>query len=118
MMRSVVLLYRLDSAAPPNNRRGGARPTKIMSLPNAANVRGDYGCVSHGMRNLTSVAETLTVVKFEDIVITRSLRSRSSPGSLSSTYRAPGEFSHTGYSDGVLTGIFTVHARYSVMKAR
>ena len=31
-MKSVVLLYRLDSAAPPNNRRGGARPTRIMRL--------------------------------------------------------------------------------------
>eukprot|EP00965_Chrysotila_dentata_P189727 6173475-Pleurochrysis_carterae.AAC.1 len=31
-VKSVVLLYRLDSAAPPNNRRGGARPTMIMRL--------------------------------------------------------------------------------------
>eukprot|EP00965_Chrysotila_dentata_P083294 2748110-Pleurochrysis_carterae.AAC.1 len=32
IVKSVVLLYRLDSAAPLNNRRGGAIPTMIMML--------------------------------------------------------------------------------------
>eukprot|EP00965_Chrysotila_dentata_P209820 6185513-Pleurochrysis_carterae.AAC.4 len=35
-VESVVLLYRLESAASPNNRRGGARPTMIMRLESLA----------------------------------------------------------------------------------
>eukprot|EP00965_Chrysotila_dentata_P124095 4101491-Pleurochrysis_carterae.AAC.1 len=46
MTRSVVLLYRLDSAAPPNNCSGGARPTTIVL---AVAARG-YGCTSDACR--------------------------------------------------------------------
>eukprot|EP00965_Chrysotila_dentata_P066042 2186507-Pleurochrysis_carterae.AAC.1 len=50
-LTSVVLLYRFDSAAPPSNRRGGVRPTRMMrvevlrgaSPQIAASGRGDYG---------------------------------------------------------------------------
>eukprot|EP00965_Chrysotila_dentata_P263281 6214802-Pleurochrysis_carterae.AAC.3 len=47
--RSFVLLYRIDSAAPPNNRTGEARPSTTMELKVlevATSGRGNYGCVS------------------------------------------------------------------------